>query len=439
MATKALSRAEIDELARKLFNYLTEDDENALLRLRHDSPSEREAFQRHLARDNEGRLELVRHNDLETARELVEQLLEKERVAVPIGPNEYWRLCQLALRAYAEAGRQREAKFEGNFGFPIQDKIFEPAARSAPPPPPPPTTSVAVITFPDLIKRHVADMARSWTKQTQSQNAATFRFLEEMVGAGEVAGIRRNEISDFNAAMSELPASYGQSRMYRDKSLQQIVGIAAKLTPPPRRITQKTLNRHMSVVSGLFSWADKHGYWDGKNPASGFIDKKRANENAGKRRAWRPEEIKALLDCKVWRGSSVERNGRFFVPLLGLYAGLSAVRSGRWSALVPPDQQALRKYLAAHHHKPRLRRLAPGLRRRQDDHRHARSPHPSLRHRRDRQHQLALQKPQLRKTLPRTPTQAYPRGCTGTSHGRLRLRAWKRAASAAGPSYALRG
>ena len=37
----------------------------------------------------------------------------------------------------------------------------------------------------------------------------------------------------------------------------------------------------------------------------------------------------------------------------------------------------------------------PGLRRRQDDYRHARSSDPPLRHHRDRQHQLAVQKPQL--------------------------------------------
>ena len=37
------------------------------------------------------------------------------------------------------------------------------------------------------------------------------------------------------------------------------------------------------------------------------------------------------------------------------------------------------------HHQSRLRRMAERLRRRQDDHRAARPPHPSLRHRRDRQ------------------------------------------------------
>src|SRR5216684_1942617 len=43
------------------------------------------------------------------------------------------------------------------------------------------------------------------------------------------------------------------------------------------------------------------------------------------------------------------------------------------------------------------------VRRCQDDHRHARSPDPPLRHHRDRQHQLAIQKPKLTKPSPGPP------------------------------------
>ena len=83
----------------------------------------------------------------------------------------------------------------------------------------------------------------------------------------------------------------------------------------------------------------------------------------------------------------------------------------RWPAPVPPDQPALRADLDHRHHQPRLRRMAERLRRRQDDHGPARSPHPSLRHRRDRQRELALQEPRLTVRLPT----GCPGGCTGTS------------------------
>ena len=53
-------------------------------------------------------------------------------------------------------------------------------------------------------------------------------------------------------------------------------------------------------------------------------------------------------------------------------------------------------------HQSRLRRMAEGVRRCQDDHRTARSADPPLRHRRDRQRQLAIQKPRRRSHRPRS-------------------------------------
>lgn len=63
---------------------------------------------------------------------------------------------------------------------------------------------------------------------------------------------------------------------------------------------------------------------------------------------------------------------------------------GRRPVAVPPDQPPLRAHLDHRHHQSRLRRMAERVRRRQDDHRAARSAHPSLRHHQDRQRQLAV-------------------------------------------------
>ena len=65
------------------------------------------------------------------------------------------------------------------------------------------------------------------------------------------------------------------------------------------------------------------------------------------------------------------------------------------AAAVPPDQPALRADLGHRHHQSCFRRMAERFRRRQDDDRPARPPDASLRHRRDRQRELALQEPRL--------------------------------------------
>src|ERR1017187_1559470 len=79
---------------------------------------------------------------------------------------------------------------------------------------------------------------------------------------------------------------------------------------------------------------------------------------------------------------------------------LSAVQPTWRPVVVPPDQQTLRKHLAADHHQSGLRRLATSVRRRQNDNRHARSADPPLRHHRDRQRQLALQEPRITSCSP---------------------------------------
>ncbi len=85
-------------------------------------------------------------------------------------------------------------------------------------------------------------------------------------------------------------------------------------------------------------------------------------------------------------------------------------RSRRPVAL-PPRQQALRADLGGGDDQPCLRRVAHGLRRRQDDDRAPRPAHPPLRHRRDRQRELALQEPRSRlKPFPGPHPQVDPVG-----------------------------
>ena len=89
-------------------------------------------------------------------------------------------------------------------------------------------------------------------------------------------------------------------------------------------------------------------------------------------------------------------------------------------------------------HKPGLRRMAIRLRRPQDDHSAARSPHPSLRDHRDRQRKLALQEPLLTRRRPSL-RPGCPGGSTGTPHAASLRVAQGATRSRAGPPYGLPG
>ena len=127
---------------------------------------------------------------------------------------------------------------------------------------------------------------------------------------------------------------------------------------------------------------------------------------------------------------------RDFVILdeLGYLPFATILPLGRRAAALPPHEPALRANLDRHHHQPRLRRMALGLRRPQDDHGAARSPHPSLRDHRDRQRELALQEPLLTQRRPSL-RPGCPGGPTGTPHAASLRVAQGATRSRAGPPY----
>jgi integrase len=100
-----------------------------------------------------------------------------------------------------------------------------------------------------------------------------------------------------------------------------MVEVARTEAPPTEYLSQKTINRHISAVSGLFSWAAKHGEFDGANPARGFIEKKSGGSGPA-RRPWRGDELEILFSTPAWKGEAVARGAYFFVPLIALFSGM---------------------------------------------------------------------------------------------------------------------
>ena len=97
---------------------------------------------------------------------------------------------------------------------------------------------------------------------------------------------------------------------------------------------------------------------------------------------WRPELDRLLM-------ANDGRPARERLTLIRLFEDLRDLGyEGKYDAV-------LRAELRHRHDEPRLRRVAVRLRRRQDDHRAPRPAYPPLRHRRDRQRELALQEQAL--------------------------------------------
>jgi integrase len=160
----------------------------------------------------------------------------------------------------------------------------------------------------------------AWTPKTETQHRASLSMFKQFAGAGTpLSAIDRRSVGDFKALIERLPITHGKRAGDKDRSLQNIVEEAERAGTA--RLSPKTIQRHLSALVGLFRYAKEHGRYDADNPATGFRFP-RTRRPRDERPAWTPKQLEALLGSRIWSGPEIIRDHRYYLPLLGAYAGL---------------------------------------------------------------------------------------------------------------------
>jgi len=147
----------------------------------------------------------------------------------------------------------------------------------------------------------------AWTGQTRGQVRTTFRLFKEFTRDASLDSIIRNDIASFLSALSRLDPNYGRHNSGKVLTLNELL----KNHPAQDGggISNRTLNRHIGVIVGMFDWAIKAGKLEGPNPAKGHHQSEAAHEtdSEGARRSFTTEELKKLLNGPLFAISLAER------------------------------------------------------------------------------------------------------------------------------------
>lgn len=263
---------------------------------------------------------------------------------------------QALLRAGVDLAGALKARFEGDFSHEPRDHLLKmkldevlghpiestqpPAARTAPPPPVAPSASTdhAVIVEQALSEagltfRQTQVATGAWDQQTASQANATFRLFVDVCGDKPLAAYTRRDAGLFRDQIQRLPNDYGKHPRYRGLSVDQILATSTSLPVKSRApvVTQRTVKRHFSALSALWSAAVPKGE-AAENIFSGFrfVGAKRATEQ---RDMWEGDELAHLFATPVWKGCEsqvrrskpgqlVLRDEKFWLPLIAVFSGL---------------------------------------------------------------------------------------------------------------------
>lgn len=264
--------------------------------------------------------------------------------------EERYQCAEAVHRAGIDLANALAARYEGDFNFEPKDTLLTRALREdvaaaspapvspSPSPSPSPRTEPAAqagstfsAIYPDFIKTQVA--RGDWRQQMANQADATYRLFAGICGDRPLSDYSRADAMTFRKTAERMPFDYGKAALYSKLGPAETIARYEALPQDKRSplLTQKTIKRHFSAMSKLWSEAISGGDVT-TNIFSGFkfANTKRASDE---RDMWDADELKSLFSSPIWtgcanerqrsaKGDQIIRDEKFWVPLITLFSGM---------------------------------------------------------------------------------------------------------------------
>jgi integrase len=276
-----------------------------------------------------------------------------------IPPEERYRLgigiLEAQVRAHEEAIRRAQGEASAVFTEP--DEPIPPHYRQPEPPAAPPAAPGVQSASPETLQCPAAPEATASVplaselvgpflnhecpddpetgvrNQTRNQTEASIRLFIKAMGDRPINAYGPADGLDYLAKLRQLPNDHHKlGRGDEDRSIDEVVERGKQQGKD--RLALRSLQRHGQVLTSFMEFAYRRGLVEARmrEITEGWrLPKKKVAAHA-ERRAWKPDQLKALLALPIWRGCKsrmrrlepgtlLVRDWKFWLPLLGLYQG----------------------------------------------------------------------------------------------------------------------
>jgi integrase len=177
--------------------------------------------------------------------------------------------------------------------------------------------------FSELSKAFLIDRQRDprdrLTGQTIGQMEATFRLLRDHIGDASLVSVDRKVASEFLDKLGKLDRNWGRSPHTKDRSLDQLLAIAAK--NGGERMSNLTIARHVSALNRLWEWALRRGEVELPTPFEA-PDVRRAKREQKANPPWTDAAIRAYFRSQPDRSKPGKPDPFHWVPKVALLSGM---------------------------------------------------------------------------------------------------------------------
>jgi integrase len=170
-----------------------------------------------------------------------------------------------------------------------------------------------------------------WTEKTSRQMQQTASLLVKTIGHDRLCGLTQADMGRYVEVLLSLPKTYGKSSRDASLSLDDLLRRGAELAPEARGLSGATLNRHLTQLGELLTYAAAQGM----SPAcpislSGLRAKKKTRDRDD-RAPFTRLDLTAIFAQPIWTGCASEKSrwqlgdvvihdGLYWAPLIASYS-----------------------------------------------------------------------------------------------------------------------
>lgn len=197
----------------------------------------------------------------------------------------------------------------------------------------------------ELFDRYARERGKTIKADTLNQARRDIGTYVDMVGHGFPASkIDKRTVGEWKALLLQYPVKASETKDFAGMSIVEIVRHNAKIGKPV--ISDKTVNRYLSGMSGFCRWLSAHGIIAANPVADMFLDK--PDDDDDEKEVFTTDQMNTLFKSPLFtgclrdgsprdwsqKGNVMIRDHRYWVPLVMLYSG---ARPGEIAQLLVDD------------------------------------------------------------------------------------------------------
>jgi len=260
-----------------------------------------------------------------------QELITTNGYAAPgLSNEEFDAVCNGILRAKAEQCRILRAMLRGEYEDtepidPLFKSVTSPGLPLVPGEKSPPHSSTVL----SVIQRYCdLKSIHDWVPKTRDENERILGWLAELIGSEKkIKAVTLDDVREFRDVLIKLPANFSKSKEFKGMSLREI----SQIPGDQPKMSVGTTRKYFSCVKSFLSWCEDEGEI-ASNPAQKIKVAGKINQQDA-RHPFSKDQLNRLIQSPQFTGHQSAsrrskpgdvqvRDGKFWVPLVGLFTGM---------------------------------------------------------------------------------------------------------------------